>query len=168
MRVWLAICACVVWFAGCAKNEIAHDSEVKCDSYKGYASVSFEINGDMSEIVEKSAKKALTKTCYKKDDNAKLNMRVKVDSKQSLNTQEGFIKDKVDNTFSVEIVVIGQYPTDSGGLTTLTSKQNANLNLKAAPIADIGDKAELNEKEVAPFVEQNVITALKNLYKDVP
>ncbi|MWV62882.1 hypothetical protein DCO58_01815 [Helicobacter saguini] len=168
MRVWLALFACVTLFAGCAKNEIVHDSEVKCDSYKTYASASFEVSGDMSELVEKSAKKALTKTCYKKDDNAKLNMRVKVDSKQNLNTQEGFIKDKVDNTFSVNIVVIGQYPTDSGGLTTLTSKQNATLNLKAAPIADIGDKGELNDKEVAPFVEKNVQAALNNLYKDVP
>ena len=55
-------------------------------------------------------------------------------------------------------------PTNEGGLTTLTSKQNARLNLKSEPIANLGNKAELSDKEVIPFVETNVLTALTNLF----
>lgn len=166
----IAILMCAAWLlAGCAKKDsIPSHSEIICDSYKEYASVNFEVNGDMSELVEKSAKKALAKTCFKKADSSIANMRVKIESKQTSNTQIGVIKDKYDNTLSLEIVAIMLIPTDKGGLTTLTSKQNASLNLKSAPIADIGDKSELKESEVAPFVEENVLTALKNLYKDMP
>lgn len=158
----------VAALSGCAKNEQVEIQSANCATHKGYGSASFEINGDMAPLVEKSAKKALLKTCFKKEDSSVANMRVKIESKQTSNTQIGVIKDKYDNTLSLEIVAIMLIPTDKGGLTTLTSKQNASLNLKSAPIADIGDKSELKDSEVAPFVEENVITALNNLYKEVP
>lgn len=154
---------------GCAnKNNTESEHAVSCNTYKNYASASFEVEGDMVEIVEKTAKKALMKSCFKKAENSTSNLRIKIQSNQTLHTESGFIKDKHNNTLSLDIAIIMLMPTNKGGLTTLTSKQNARLNLKSEPIANLGNKAELSDKEVIPFVETNVLTALTNLFNDMP
>ncbi|RDU67025.1 hypothetical protein CQA53_01815 [Helicobacter didelphidarum] len=156
-------------FVGCAdKSEVEQSNSMQCNTYKDYASATFEVEGDLAEQIEKIAKKALTKTCFKKAENSTTNIRVKIQSKQTLHTESGFIKDKHDNTLTLTITAIMLIPTNEGGLTTLTSKQNATLNLKSSPIADFGSKSELSEKEVVPFVEQNVGVALNNLFKEMP
>ena len=155
-------------FSGCAKKAEVEAKEGKCYVNKYFASVSFEVSGDMAELVEKSAKKALLNSCFKKSETSNTNLRIKIDSKQTLITESGFIKDKLDNSLNINIAAIVMIPTSEGGLTTLTSKQNATLNLKSTPIASIGNKAELSEKEVAPFVESNTTKALNNLFNDIP
>lgn len=153
---------------GCGNNEkIEPEVSTQCASYKNYASATFEVNGDMNDLIEKVAKKALTRSCFKKSDTSTANLRIKIESKATLNTETGFIQNKYDNTLQLMITAIMLVPTDQGGLTTLTSKQEATLNLKAKPIADIGGTAELSKEEVVPFVEQNVAIALENLFKDM-
>lgn len=157
-----------IFFVSCAKKEVSQESANKCSVYKNYASAAFEVNGDMLDLVERTAKKALVKSCFKKEDESKSNLRIKIDSKQDLQTQSGLIKDEHNNTFTINITAIMLIPTEQGGLTTLTSKQDASLNLKSAQYADIGKKAEITEAELIPFVEQNVLVALNNLFKDMP
>ncbi len=154
---------------GCAsKKEVEHKNIAKCENYKNFASATFEIEGDMTEIVEKTAKKALTKSCFKKSENSNSNLRIKIETTKTLHTESGFIKDKHDNTLSLVIYAIMLIPTEQGGLTTLTSKQTAKLNYKSEPIADLGSKAEITDEEVIEFVEDNTLAALKNLFNDIP
>lgn len=154
---------------GCAKKtDVEQKNIAHCAVYKYFASATFEVEGDMSPLVEKTAKKALTKSCFKKSDDSNANLRIKIEAKRALRTESGFIQDKHDNSFNVTIHAIMLIPTEQGGLTTLTSTQNAKLNLKSSQIADLGSKAELTEKEVSALVEENVLQALKNLFKDMP
>ena len=159
----------LVFGFGCAakKQEMQADTG-SCESYKSYASVTFEVEGNLSELVEKTAKKALARSCFKKSDQSTANMRIQIKSEETKLKESGFIKNKYDNTFRINIVAIMLIPTQQGGLTTLTSNQHASLNMKAEPIADIGSKAELSEKELIPFIEENVSVALVNLWKEMP
>lgn len=159
-------CLSAVFFISCSKvSDVSHNSVAQCAEYKDYASVSFDVNGDMADIIEKSAKKAFAKSCYKKSDNSSTNLRVRIDSKALMKKQTGVIKDDIENTLSISIAVVMLMPTDDGGLTTLTSKQEASLKLKSQPIADIGNKSEIKDEDVTPFVENNVLVALENLIK---
>lgn len=154
---------------GCAKKVEAEQKNIaQCASYKYFASATFEVEGDMTTFVEKVAKKALTKSCFKKSDESNANLRIKIDAKKVLHTESGFIQDKHDNSFSVTVHAIMLIPTEQGGLTTLTSTQNAKLNLKSSRIADLGSKSEITEKEISDIVEENVLQALENLSKDIP
>lgn len=158
----------VVAIVGCvSKQQEVQQEANKCETYKTYASVTFEVEGDMSELVEKTAKKALTRSCFKKSDQSNANMRIKIQSAQSLHAESGFIQDKHDNSFSLDITAVMLIPTQQGGLTTITGKQTANLHLKSTTIADFGSKSELSEKEIIPFIESNVLIALNTLFKNI-
>lgn len=164
---------CTLIFAmlsvGCAKKaEVDQKNIANCAVYKNFASATFEVEGDMDTLIEKTAKKALTKSCFKKSDESNANLRIKIESKKALHTESGFIQDKHNNSFNVTIHAIMLIPTEQGGLTTLTSTQNAKLNLKSSQIADLGSKSEITEKEINKLVEENVLQALANLFKDIP
>ncbi|STQ86677.1 hypothetical protein LS73_003100 [Helicobacter muridarum] len=164
----LGLASLLIISNGCAsKTEEIEQETVKCESYKTYASATFEVEGDMNELVEKTAKKALTKSCFKKSDQSNANMRIKIQSTQSMQAEAGFIQDKHDNSFSLDITAIMLIPTEQGGLTTITGTQNANLHLKSTTIADFGSKSELSEKEIIPFIESNVLIALNTLFKNI-
>lgn len=158
-----------IFSIGCAKKaEVEQKNIAHCEVYKNFASVAFEVEGDMQSLVEKTAKKALTKSCFKKSDNSNSNLRIKIEAKKVLHAESGLIQDKYDNSFDVAIHAIMLIPTEQGGLTTLTSTQNAKLNLKSSQIADLGSKSDITEKEVSNLVEENVLQALRNLFKDMP
>ncbi|RDU73494.1 hypothetical protein CQA66_02020 [Helicobacter aurati] len=170
MHVFVVACTglLVAAMAGCMSQQQEIQQETsKCESYKPYGSVTFEVEGDMSELVEKTAKKALTKSCFKKSDQSNANMRIKIHSTQTSHAQSGFIQDKHDNSFGLDITAIMLIPTQQGGLTTITGKQTANLHLKSTTIADFGSKSELSEKELVPFIESNVLIALNTLFKNI-
>lgn len=171
----IGLCVCGAAFAlallgtGCAKKaEVEQQSSAQCVAYKNFASATFEVEGDMAEMIEKTAKKALTKSCFKRSEESNANLRIKITAKKTLQTESGFIQDKHNNTFDVAIHAIALLPTAQGGLTTLTSTQNAKLNLKSSQIADLGSKSELTEEEVSALVEENMLIALQNLFKDIP
>ena len=135
--------AVIMLNSGCAKKaEVEQKNIAQCEVFKTFASATFEVEGDMAEAIEKTAKKALTKS--------------------------GFIQDKHDNSFDITIHAIMLIPTDQGGLTTLTSTQNAKLNLKSSQIADLGSKSEITEQDINDLVEENVLITLNNLFKDMP
>ncbi len=169
LKILGSIFVFVLLGAGCAKKaEVEQTNIAQCVLYKHFASATFEVEGDMAELIEKTAKKALTKSCFKKADDSNANLRIKIEAKKTLHTESGFIQDKHDNSFDVAIHAIMLIPTEQGGLTTLTSTQNAKLNLKSSQIADLGSKSELTEKEINDLVEENVLQALQNLFKDMP
>ncbi len=155
--------------SGCAeKAEVEQKNIAQCAIFKTFASATFEVEGDMAEIIEKTAKKALTKSCFKKSESSNANLRIKINSKKILQTESGFIQDKHDNSFDVTIHAIMLIPTEQGGLTTLTSTQHAKLNLKSSQIADLGSKSDITEKDINDLVEDNVLITLNNLFKDMP
>ncbi|MCI7410589.1 hypothetical protein [Helicobacter bilis] len=161
--------AAIMLNSGCAKKaEVEQKNIAQCEVFKTFASATFEVEGDMAEAIEKTAKKALTKSCFKKSSDSNANLRIKLEAKKTLQTESGFIQDKHDNSFDITIHAIMLIPTDQGGLTTLTSTQHAKLNLKSSQIADLGSKSEITEKDINDLVEENVLIALKNLFKDMP
>lgn len=161
--------ALVMLNSGCTKKaEVEQKNIAQCQVFKTFASATFEVEGDMSENVEKAAKKALTKSCFKKSGDSNANLRIKIESKKTLQTESGFIQDKHNNSFDVTIHAIMLIPTEQGGLTTFTSTQHAKLNLKSSQIADLGSKSEITEKDIHELVEENVLITLENLFKDIP
>lgn len=169
LKIMVSILIVTILGLGCAKKaEVEQKNIAHCAVYKNFASATFEVEGDMAPLVEKTAKKALARSCFKKSDDSNANLRIKIEAKRVLHTESGFIQDKYDNSFNVTIHAIMLIPTEQGGLTTLTSTQNAKLNLKSSQIADLGSKSELTDKEVNSLVEDNVLQALNNLFKDIP